>query len=777
MKDISRIVSAIVLFCLTPLLLHAQHKVAGVVSDQSTGETLIGATVQVGDKGVVTDLDGKYVIEGLQAGTYTIQINFIGMRAFEVDIELVGKSGQMTLDIELESEHMLLDEATVTSSKFEKPLGELTVSLDVVKPKFIEENNAGAIDEILDRIPGVQIIDGQANIRGGSGFSYGAGSRVLLLVDDIPILQADAGYPNWRDVPIENIEQVEIVKGASSALYGSSALNGIVNIRTGFAKSEPILKTSLAYTSYQNPVDDSKAWWQDTTVTPRRIVANVLYKRKFGKFDLVAGGNYFDLVSFNEHTDDKFGRLNFNTRYRFTDSLYVGLAGNFNLGESHSFFYWKNGEEGVYQANEAAISATKKLRFNIDPYARWIDNKGNRHKLNTRIYSVRNDNLNNQSNQSLLLYGEYQFQQKFEDIDLTLTSGLVGLATQVQAELYGDTTYTTTNTAAYLQLDKKFFDRLTIGAGIRVEQNVLRNPGFVYEYPDSVFIEPSNEKEVKPVLRLGMNYKLANYTYLRASWGQGYRYPTIAEKYIFTDIGGANVVPNPDLNSETGFSYEVGLKQGFRVGAFNGFVDLSGFWTSYQDMMEFSITNLLPPAFQSINVGDATINGFEASVQGVGSFGEFDLGLMAGYTYIDPQFVEFDTTMGRIIDPIAGQAVLNYSNSTANYNVLKYRFRHSAKADVRLGWRAWDLGMNYNYLSRMEAIDFIFEFLIVPGLTAYRMDNPQDMHLLNLRLGYAFTENGRVSLIWNNVTNIEYGMRPGLLEAPTNISARIDMTF
>lgn len=773
-KLISAILVLGLLFC--SISSFGQKTLSGTVTDKGSGEVLIGATVKIGEKGTVTNLDGKYRLENLERGEFLLEVDFVGMVSYKKTIK-IGEEENQVLDIVLLQDNLLLSEATVTSSKFEKPLGELTVSLDVVKPQFIEENNAGAIDEILDRLPGVQILDGQANIRGGSGFSYGAGSRVLLLVDDIPILQADAGFPNWRDVPIENIEQVEVVKGAASALYGSSALNGIINIRTGFAKSEPVLKASVAYTNYFSPEDERKNWWKDTTVTPRKVVTNVLYKKKFGKFDLVAGMNYFDLISYNEHTSDQFGRFNFNTRYRFTDSLYVGIAGNFNSGSSNSFFYWLNGEDGVYRANPGGISATEKLRFNIDPYARYIDSKGNKHKINSRLYSVRNDNLNNQSNQSLLMYGEYQFQRRFDEQDMTITSGLVALHTDVQAELYGDTVYTTNNLAAYLQVDKKFFDKLTIGAGIRIEQNTLKNPGFVYLFPDSVVVAASNESELKPVLRLGLNYQLADFTYLRASIGQGYRYPTIAEKYIFTDIGGANVIPNPELGSETGVSYELGLKQGFKVGAVSGFLDVSGFLTDYQDMLEFSLTSFIPPAFQSINVGDTRIYGAEVSVQGVGKLGPVDLSFLAGYTFIEPRFMEFDTTAGRTFSPDATQGQRNYSNSTVNYNILKYRFRNTAKADMRFGWKGFDLGVNYNYMSYMEAVDFIFEFLIVPGLTEYREQNQNDTHLWNLRLGYSFNEKGRISLVWNNVTNIEYSMRPGLLEAPSSLATRIDYTF
>jgi outer membrane cobalamin receptor len=69
--------------------------------------------------------------------------------------------------------------------------------------------------------------------------------RVLLLLDDLPILQADAGFPSWSGLPVENIGQIEIIKGAASALYGTSAMNGIVNVRTAYPTSKPYAKISF----------------------------------------------------------------------------------------------------------------------------------------------------------------------------------------------------------------------------------------------------------------------------------------------------------------------------------------------------------------------------------------------------------------------------------------------------------------------------------------------------------------------------------------------------
>ena len=76
-----------------------------------------------------------------------------------------------------------LDVVVISAGKFEQRIEETTVSMEVIKPQMIENKNTTEIQTAMEQIPGVNITDGQANIRGGSGWSYGAGSRVLVMVD------------------------------------------------------------------------------------------------------------------------------------------------------------------------------------------------------------------------------------------------------------------------------------------------------------------------------------------------------------------------------------------------------------------------------------------------------------------------------------------------------------------------------------------------------------------------------------------------------------------
>jgi iron complex outermembrane receptor protein len=116
-------------------------------------------------------------------------------------------------------------------------------------------------------------------------------------MDDLPVLQVDAGLPQWRDLPTENVSQIEVVKGASSALYGSTAMNGIINIRTAYPTSKPLTKVSLSGKLFDNPRDLNNKWWTSKNM-PYESNLQLAHRQKFGKLDLVAGANLYSESSF-----------------------------------------------------------------------------------------------------------------------------------------------------------------------------------------------------------------------------------------------------------------------------------------------------------------------------------------------------------------------------------------------------------------------------------------------------------------------------------------------
>ncbi|MEZ4961563.1 MAG: TonB-dependent receptor [Saprospiraceae bacterium] len=778
-------------FTLCSLSLFSQNAtITGKILDEKTATPLIAATLLAGGEGTVTDLEGQFNLK-LAPGTYELAASYVGYETSKMTITL-GPGESKYLEIRLMESMNILETATVTSGKHEVALGEVTVSLDVIKPALIASTNQNSLSGLLEKVPGVSMIGDQANIRGGSGFSYGAGSRVLLLVDDIPIYQADSGFPQWSDVPLENIEQVEVVKGAASALYGSSALNGIINVRTAYAKSKPETMIAPFFTIYDSPKNEILKWWDSP---PNTSGISISHRRKMGKLDLVLGGNYYHNNPVDEGSSSRRGRANISLRYRISDRLSIGANANMNKSKGHSFFYWY-GLDSLYRAG-TALSNSNNLRYNIDPFVTYFDKGNNRHKLLGRFFSVANNTGSSSVDQSQIsdvYYGEYQFQRKMKKLGLVATAGGVYFGTRVKAPLYGNNTFTSRNLAAYLQIDKKFFEKLTVSAGLRFEDNTVFVPERL-TYPNDTILtkdyyEDGKIHESKPVLRVGANYQVSPKTFVRASWGQGYRFPTIAEKFIYTYFGATPIVPNFNLQSETGWTTEIGIKQGFKVSGFNGFVDVAAFWMEYQDMMEFSLVLDQGIAFQSQNIGDTRIKGFEVGVQGFGKLFGLPTTILAGYTFIDPKFKEFGWDL-----PDDSRGRTNAINSSICYqdddpdkekciNVLKYRYRHTLKFDVETNINKLSIGLVANYNSFMENIDALFETPLLTnpngediGLKEWRQAHNSGDVAFSARAGYQITKEIKASFIVNNLLNREYSTRPGTLESPRNFTLRLDFKF
>ncbi|MFN0275415.1 MAG: TonB-dependent receptor [Chitinophagales bacterium] len=743
--------SSILLFSIFHLF-SQNATIQGKIADATTQETLIGASVKITDSiGTVTDLEGKYRME-VEPGNYTIRFSYVSYATHTLTVDL--KSGEVKeINVQLDPDEGILNTVVVSGSKFEKRLGEETVTLDVIKPALIENSNDVTLENTLDKIPGVNVIDGQANIRGGSGYSYGAGSRVLLLMDDLPMLTGDAAFPSWDFIPIENIQQVEIVKGAASALYGSSALNGIINVRTAYPASTPETKFSFFNGVYFTPADTNQKWWGSDF--PFYAGGSFSHKQRWNKFDLVTGAYFYNHDSYIQDVFNRRVRTNANMRYRINSNFSVGMNVNAQLSRNASFFFWNDIDTGLYIPFTNTLTKNRGIKLTVDPFLHYFDKKGNRHKLLMRYYQNHSRNEAEQSNLSDLVYGEYQFQKHFDNYNFVTTAGIVGSYAQTIAELYGDTTYTTSNEAAYIQLDKKFFEKLNTSFGVRYEFNQI-----------------AGLEESRPVFRLGANYQLAEYTYVRASFGQGYRFPTIAEKYVSTSISLLGIYPNPDLQSETGWSAEVGIKQGLKISSWQGYFDVSGFISEYYDMMEFTFgyypeTGLpFPYGFKSLNIGNTRIQGIEFSLIGDGKLGSIPTTLIAGYTYLDPKFQVFDS--------------LADASSSADYNILKYRFKHTAKLDVESTIKKFRAGISLNYFSFMEAVDAKFveplfdgtEIYIIPGLAEFREEHNNGDYIIDLRLAYLINSSNEVSLLCNNLLNREYTIRPAMMEAPRSLSVK-----
>ncbi|MBU3676678.1 MAG: hypothetical protein FGM54_05795, partial [Chitinophagaceae bacterium] len=313
-------------------------QVRGTVSDQNDQQTLVGVTVYAGKFGTKTNAKGEYALS-LPKGEHTLNFSYTGYQPLSKRIQLI--NNDVVESIQLKPTSKELNTVTVSGSRFEKRAAEEIVSIEVIKPRLIMSQGNNAMDDALQRVPGVDVIENQINIRGGSGWSYGAGSRVLVMVDDMPLMTGDAGDAKLDFLPLENCEQVEVLKGAASSLYGSSALNGVINFRTGFARNKPRTKAMLYNGIYGNPPNKSWKWWGKQQ--PMFQGGYLMHAQKFGNTDVVLGSAWYAEDSYLQGDLNRRARANMNLRHHVKNvpGLILGLNTNVQLNKSQTFFFWQ----------------------------------------------------------------------------------------------------------------------------------------------------------------------------------------------------------------------------------------------------------------------------------------------------------------------------------------------------------------------------------------------------------------------------------------------------
>lgn len=739
-----RIVFALLYILPCTYMLNAQGTMKGVVSDKTTREPLPGVyIIPSGGTPSVTQDDGSYSI---RIGGERTEITFKLLGYAPVTITVTLKNSETkSADIELETETQIIDQVVVSADRIEHKVSELTVSVKVIKSDFLSKNHITDAQELITKIPGIEVLDGQASIRGGSGFSYGVGSRVLALVDGLPLLTADAGGIRWQYLPMERISQVEIIKGASSVLYGSSALNGIINFLTADASNIPSTRFFSEAGLYLTPRNGSWKWWN----SPRIIsTTSFSHLQRSGQNDVGISLNFFTDNSYRKYNDEDLGKLSLRVKHysKKVEGLNYGINITTGLTAKTDFLLWESADAALVQ-DTSSIAFLHGRFLAADPFISFR-RKGNfRHDLKMRIQSSESTYpVKTQNNAgSFSIYSEYQLWYRITE-KLNITGGLSETWNKIFSNFFGN--HEGINIAAFSQTEFRPFNRLKLVAGIRMEQNIL----------------DSESDGLVPVFRTGLNYQAAQFTFLRASFGQGYRFPSIAEKFAATTLGSVAIIPNPYVKAESGWSSEAGIKQGIRSGKITGQADMSVFFSQNRNLIEY-IFGIYPEGlgFQADNIEYARIYGTEIEFTAERKAGEFNLSASGGYTFIYP--VEFN-------------AYTNLSSDT----YLKYRRKHSAKLSVNASRKRIDANISMFLKSKILNIDDVFLLpstreQILPGFYNYWLENNKCYFLADISIGYRISRVITLSAAVKNFTNTEYMGRPGDIQPPITASFRLTATF
>ena len=635
-------------------------------------------------------------------------------------------------------------------------------------------------------------MDGQVSIRGGGGFAYGAGSRVLLLWNGIPMMSPDVGDAKWNAIPMEQASQIEIMKGASSVLYGSGALNGVISLSEKEPGPKGNLKAKIQSGIYDNPRRSSMKWWDKN---PTFHLADLYYGKSKKNTGFTIGANAYIDSGFRKEENEERYRLNgsFYFKPEKNKNLKAGLSYNLQYQDMGVFVLWKNDSMGL-EPQDNTIDRQKSIRVSVDPYLKLYDKFKNKHYFRSRYYLVTTGNTKNIYASSLaeMYYFDYQFQRNISAGN-TLTAGFSNTNNRVVSGVFGD--HLSENAAAYAQLESKF-RKMDLSLGMRLECYKIDTLDFdsniYFNYLNKDEVLDSLAVPIYPVFRTGWHYELSPSSHVRASLGQGIRFPSVAERFVSTSVGGLIIFNNPDLKPEKGWAAEIGYKQILKMGDWKGYFDVSGFLNQYSNMVEFTFGIYNPDTialstdpndnlgyilnwvgFQAQNAERARIAGLEFSFNSMGKIGDVELTSLLGYTYMDPVSLNQDS-------------IYRQTFSDTSVNLLKYRFRHLAKVDIQATYKKFFVGFSCRYNSYMQNIDAVFEqdvdptdaeLYILPGLADYRTKFNKGSFVVDTRMGYNINDSMKINFIANNLLNAEYVTRPGDLQPPRSFVLQLQFQF
>lgn len=740
-----------------------------------------------GHYGTVTDLNGNYRLV-LKPDVQFVVVSYVGMMN-DTFVVSAPNSNVLRQDFKLISLSFdVIPEVVVSASRYGQRVNESTVSIQTLTSKQIENRNTVNIKSVMEQVPGLTILDEEPQIRGGSGFSFGVGSRVATLVDGLPLLTGDAGRTEWSFIPTENIGRVEVLQGASSVLYGSSALSGTINFLTRIPDDDISTNIRTHFGMYRAPGNKNAKWWNG--IAPFSGVS-VIHSGTRGQHRFSIGGriNYdhgyigpyridnslpfaVDTLE-NKDVAERTGRLNF-TYARKLGRMELGLSGNLMAGHNNFSLVWGDGQDDIYRAYPGSLTVNDFFYFYLDPSFSYESSNGFKHAVRSRIYFTDNNNSNNQDNQALTTMVDAGTSGTLGASNINLAGGVFFSSTVSKANLYasgGSPDNQARNIAGYVQLDRKFFKKLIVQMGGRLE-----------------YFRINNESEtIKPVFRGGLNYEPFKGTNCRASIGQGFRYPTITEKFISTSTGGLAVFPNPSVKPESSIAMEIGIRQGFKIKSWYGYLDVAAFHQDYENTIEYIFAAWRPGSsgFKFVNTGDTEVRGFESAILIEGHFSEkLELTMNTSFTFIEPLSKEPDHVFG-VTEPEDGfvPEELTYSNTSTDPSngLLKYRFRHMAKFDLEIRFGKWMAGSGLRYYSFMENIDkafYDFDLQENPnypdGIISYREENPNGTIVQDARVGFKPTDSWSVLLVFENLANRQYSLRPMKIESPGTIALQLN---
>ena len=516
-----------------------------------------------------------------------------------------------------------LEEVVVTATKTPAKIMEAPASVTILTREEIESSTARTIADVLRNISGVQVYDtygtGMWTPVGLRGFEPWGSTYVQVMIDGIPINDAESGTVHWNIVPLEDVERIEIVKGPMSALYGPHAMGGVINIITKKGKIKPERKLGFSYGSEE----------------AKRYEASIGGQK--GRFNYRLSFNRRDGNGWRDHSE--YEANNFGMR--------LGVAFDERSDLSFDLYYydawWKDPsgltEEQYHEDPKQCVHPWDEDDLEIlHASLTYKRNINDRNRITARLFGFYKD-----LDCIMTFYGyptayftlihslgseiQHDFRYSLFGREGYLTSGFFFRRDDVDykealvsngepAWKTADSDTDRTLMAFYTQNKFKITDYLNLYLGIRYDW-------IEHDYNDHINDLSSTDSVDAVSPKFGISYQFAKSSSIYLNIARAFKPPTLSQLYTY------GAWANPDLDPEIATNYEVGLRS--EIGRLS--LGISAYWMDVDDEIICSYKKYE-------NAGETRHKGVEADLEVRLSK---EISFFSNITYQDVKFEKYET--------------------------------------------------------------------------------------------------------------------------------------
>jgi len=650
--------------------------IVGKVKSIDTYEALIGVNVYLENTtyGAGTDSKGDYSINNIPPGSYKLIATYIGYKNFYKNIT-IEPDQVLHIYIDMEISALMTDEIVVTATRTPKRIKEVPVRTEIITQVEIKKKEAKTIYEALDALPGIRVEQQCSNCNFSMLRMEGLeGGYSQVLTDGQPSFTGLAGVYGLQQMQTGNIEQIEVVKGSGSALYGSDAIGGVVNVIT----KEPSVLPQYSFGINIGTHGTNSFYINGSQRLHRFGIMFSAQRDLAGGIDRTGGETYpFNDTGKDNYTDrvesenmgahlkvylfDPWGE---NSRFSF----YGRATDEFRRGGN--FITW----DDPYDPDSEQIRTTRyetgfgmkkefankqKINFNytfVNHYrnatngAAWdksieaeiVDDELNLTKdgqnyMNTYGFSKFRDDWYPKPFivKELIHIADARYSQHIGATDHQLLSGIQFRRSDLDQDINGDKSDKFANDLGmYLQTDLIFKENLEMITGIRYD---------IHKSEDHLTGASYDSKVFNP--RFALRWNPHNDLALRANVGTGYRVPYLFSEDLHLCASAPRIYKGADLDPERATSMSLGAdiyKIDYRLG-------LSVFYTTIKDKIEFISPGEgeVPSGYDYrwVNLGESYTQGFDVTFAGMSFNTRLQYSVDLTYTnakFKEPRYIKED---------------------------------------------------------------------------------------------------------------------------------------